>query len=84
MKSEPWPADLRAAAGRDTHHRLYYGRRGTPTQWSLAEALTRTAAMTWDGARIRAHAETFSLGRFLTEMQQVVDETLEAPVGSVW
>lgn len=25
---------------RDTHHRLYYGRRGTPTQWSLAEALT--------------------------------------------
>lgn len=33
-------ADLRAAAGRDTHHRLFYGRRGTPTQWSLAEALT--------------------------------------------
>lgn len=26
--------------GRDTHHQLYYGRRGTPTQWSLAEALT--------------------------------------------
>lgn len=26
--------------GRDTHHRLYYGRRGTPTQWSLADALT--------------------------------------------
>ncbi len=33
-------ADLRASAGRDTHHRLYYGRRGTPTQWSLADALT--------------------------------------------
>lgn len=33
-------ADLRAAAGRDTKHRLFYGRRGTPTQWSLAEALT--------------------------------------------
>jgi cystathionine beta-lyase len=33
-------ADLRAAAGRDTHHRLFYGRRGTPTQWSLADALT--------------------------------------------
>ncbi len=33
-------ADLRAAAGKDTHHRLFYGRRGTPTQWSLAEALT--------------------------------------------
>ena len=34
-------ADLRAAAGRDTHHRLFYGRRGTPTQWSLADALTQ-------------------------------------------
>ncbi len=33
-------AQLRAAAGRDTHHRLFYGRRGTPTQWSLADALT--------------------------------------------
>ncbi len=33
-------AELRAGAGRDTHHRLFYGRRGTPTQWSLAEALT--------------------------------------------
>ncbi|MET0247564.1 MAG: PLP-dependent transferase, partial [Sphingomonas sp.] len=32
--------DLRAAGARDTHHRLFYGRRGTPTQWSLAEALT--------------------------------------------
>ena len=34
-------ADLRASGGKDTHHRLYYGRRGTPTQWSLADALTR-------------------------------------------
>ena len=33
-------AALRANAGRDSHHRLYYGRRGTPTQWSLADALT--------------------------------------------
>lgn len=33
-------AALRAGAGRDTHHRLFYGRRGTPTQWSLADALT--------------------------------------------
>lgn len=32
-------ADLRANARRDTTHRLYYGRRGTPTQWSLADAL---------------------------------------------
>ena len=33
-------AHMRAAGGRDTHHRLFYGRRGTPTQWSLADALT--------------------------------------------
>ena len=33
-------AHLRATGGKDTHHTLYYGRRGTPTQWSLAEALT--------------------------------------------
>lgn len=32
-------ADLRDRP-RDTHHKLYYGRRGTPTQWSLADALT--------------------------------------------
>ena len=32
-------AELRAR-GRDTHHKLFYGRRGAPTQWSLAEALT--------------------------------------------
>jgi cystathionine beta-lyase len=33
-------ADLREAGGRDPHHRLFYGRKGTPTQWSLADALT--------------------------------------------
>ena len=33
-------ADLRARGVADTHHKLFYGRRGTPTQWSLAEALT--------------------------------------------
>lgn len=31
---------LRDAGARDTHHRLFYGRRGTPTQWALADALT--------------------------------------------
>ncbi|HEX8300671.1 cystathionine beta-lyase [Sphingomonas sp.] len=33
-------AALRANNRADTHHTLFYGRRGTPTQWSLAEALT--------------------------------------------
>ena len=32
-------AEMRERVG-ETHHRLFYGRRGTPTQWSLAEALT--------------------------------------------
>lgn len=32
-------AHLRAA-GQNTHERLYYGRRGTPTAWALADALT--------------------------------------------
>lgn len=33
-------ADLRETARRGDHHTLYYGRRGTPTQWALADALT--------------------------------------------
>ncbi|WP_022682534.1 cystathionine beta-lyase [Sphingobium bisphenolivorans] len=33
-------AHLRSAAGRSTHERLFYGRKGTPTSWSLADALT--------------------------------------------
>ncbi len=32
-------ADL-DARGQDTHDKLYYGRRGTPTVWALADALT--------------------------------------------
>ena len=32
-------ADLEAR-GRDTHDKLFYGRRGTPTVWALADALT--------------------------------------------
>ena len=32
-------AEMRARQ-HDTHEKLYYGRRGTPTQWSLAAALT--------------------------------------------
>ena len=33
-------ADMRDTGRGDTHHQLYYGRRGTPTQWALADALT--------------------------------------------
>ncbi len=34
-------AHLRAAEARPDPHELYYGRRGTPTGWSLAEAITQ-------------------------------------------
>ncbi len=33
-------AHLRSAARSSTHERLFYGRKGTPTAWSLADALT--------------------------------------------
>lgn len=33
-------AEMRERGRHDTHHKLYYGRRGTPTQWALADALT--------------------------------------------
>ncbi|EQB32932.1 cystathionine beta-lyase [Sphingobium ummariense] len=33
-------AHLRKAAASSTHERLFYGRKGTPTAWSLADALT--------------------------------------------
>ena len=36
----PDVATLRATAAPETHHKLFYGRRGTPTQWALADALT--------------------------------------------
>ncbi|MBO9580897.1 MAG: cystathionine beta-lyase [Sphingobium sp.] len=34
-------AHLRAAETQNDPHQLYYGRRGTPTGWSLAEAITQ-------------------------------------------
>ena len=39
--------DLRAGGGGDPHHRLFYGRRGTPTQWSAR----RRADRRWSPAR---------------------------------
>jgi len=51
---------------------------------SLAAALTRAASTTWDSAKIRAHAERFSRSRFVSEIQHIVDDTLNAPAGSRW
>jgi len=51
---------------------------------SLAHGLQRAARTNWDSSRIRRHAERFSRARFVTEIQQVVDETLRAPLGERW
>ena len=51
---------------------------------ALAAGLGRAASTPWDPARIRAHAETFSRRRFITEIDRVVNETMAAPAGTRW
>lgn len=55
-----------------------------PTVDSLADAMTRAVATPWDPTRIRTHAERFSHARFLSEISQVVDDTMRAPEGRRW
>lgn len=50
-----------------------------PTVVSLAGALERVAATSFDGAPIRAHAERFSRERYAREMRAVIDETVSTP-----
>ena len=57
---------------------------GEPTVDSLAAGLQRAAATPWQPARIRAHAETFSRGRFVADIEAVLDDTLRAPAGTRW
>jgi glycosyltransferase involved in cell wall biosynthesis len=57
---------------------------GDPTVDSLADAMRRAASIPWDATRIRRHAERFSRARFVTEVRQIVDDTLDAPVGQRW
>ena len=51
---------------------------------SLAAALTRAAAIDWDAGKIRRHAERFSRERFVSEIQDIVTDTLSAPLGQRW
>jgi glycosyltransferase involved in cell wall biosynthesis len=57
-----------------------------PTAESLAAALERVSARSFDGARIRTNAERFSRDRHAIAMQQVIDETASssAPEGGRW
>ena len=57
---------------------------GDTTVDALAAGLTRAAGITWDAALIRRHAERFSRARFVSEIQHVVSDTLNAPVGQRW
>jgi glycosyltransferase involved in cell wall biosynthesis len=54
------------------------------TEQALAAGLSRAATQTWDGRRIRAHAERFSRERFVAEMTAVIEETLAAPAEHRW
>jgi glycosyltransferase involved in cell wall biosynthesis len=51
---------------------------------ALAAGMTRAAALRWDSARIRGHAEQFSRARFVSDIERVIDETLSAPAGQQW
>jgi glycosyltransferase involved in cell wall biosynthesis len=51
---------------------------------SLADALRRMDACSFDSARIRASAERFSREHHARAMQAVIDDTLAAPVGTRW
>jgi glycosyltransferase involved in cell wall biosynthesis len=51
---------------------------------SLAAALERVARMTFDRARLRAHAEQFARDRHVDRMRAVIDESVAAPVGTRW
>jgi glycosyltransferase involved in cell wall biosynthesis len=55
-----------------------------PTAESLADALQRTGAMSFESSRIRSSTERFSTERHARAMQAVIDETLAAPVGTRW
>ena len=55
-----------------------------PTVDALADGLRRAASTPWNSARIRAHAETFSRRRFVTEVERVVNDTMAAPAGTRW
>ena len=51
---------------------------------ALAAGMRRAAALRWDSARIRRHAEQFSRARFVSDIERVIDETLSAPAGQRW
>jgi glycosyltransferase involved in cell wall biosynthesis len=51
---------------------------------ALADGMQRAAALTWDTELLRRHADAFSRARFVTEIQEAIDETMAAPPGHRW
>ena len=51
---------------------------------ALADGLRRAAETAWDADRIRRHAERFSRERFVREIRDVIDDTMDAPPGQRW
>jgi len=54
------------------------------TAESLAAALERAAATSFDGDRLRQHAQRFSTDRHVEGMHAVIDEMTAAPAGARW
>jgi glycosyltransferase involved in cell wall biosynthesis len=55
-----------------------------PGEEALAEGLRRAQDTQWDAAAIRSHAERFSRGRFVREIEVAIEETMSAPAGQRW
>ena len=55
-----------------------------PTVESLVTALEQTSGLAFDPCRIRERALRFSRARHLERMRDVIDETLDAPMGTRW
>ena len=54
------------------------------TPASMATALEQVARARFDPARLRSSAERFSRERHVERMREVIDEMLEAPIGTTW
>jgi glycosyltransferase involved in cell wall biosynthesis len=51
---------------------------------ALADALDRAAGTSFDGGRLRRHAEQYSRDRHLERMRALIADTMAAPTGARW
>ncbi|MGQ0735301.1 MAG: glycosyltransferase [Acidobacteriota bacterium] len=55
-----------------------------PGEEALADGLRRAVGLEWDASAIRRHAERFARERFVSEIRDLIDETMAAPPGTRW